>query len=170
MDDQVHDGDARLAADGLDSRAASVSTTGDGHVLDSGESRGPLMSGISTGFVRLLKESYGRGPEKARTTYDGDLVVVLMRGGFTRVEQTLLDAGRGDSVIQQRMDFQDVMREKFNEVIEHHTGRKVIAFMSGSHQDPDLIAEVFVLEAPGRELLADAQAGDGDDGDGQPAS
>ena len=32
-------------------------------------------------------------------------------------------------------------------VIEGETGRKVVAFMSGSHQDPDLLAEVFVLEA-----------------------
>ena len=37
----------------------------------------------------------------------------LLRGGFSRVEQTLLEGGRGASVIQQRMEFQDVMRERF---------------------------------------------------------
>ena len=120
---------------------------------------GNVLAGISNDVVRLLKEFYGKGPTRARTTYDGDLVVVLMRGGFTRVEQTLLDAGRGDSVIQQRMDFQEVMRERFNGVIERHTGREVIASMSGSHQDPDMVAELFVLR-PEAELLADAQAGD----------
>jgi len=26
------------------------------------------------------------------------------------------------------------------------TGRKVVAFMSGSHQNPDLLVEIFVLE------------------------
>jgi len=120
------------------------------------------MSEISTSIVKLLKEYYGKGPERVRTTWDGDLVVVLMRGGFTRVEQTLLDAGRGHSVIQQRMDFQDVMRTKFNEVIEQNIGRKVVAFMSGSHQEPDLIAEVFVLASDNGEILGDAHAGDSD--------
>ena len=31
-------------------------------------------------------------------------------------------------------------------MIEELTGRKVIAFMNASHQDPDLSAELFVLE------------------------
>ena len=125
-------------------------------------SRGDVLTAISTAFVQLLKEYYGKGPDQARTTYDGDLVVVLMRGGYNRVEQTLRDAGRGDSVIQQRMDFQNVMRTKFNAVIEEHTGREVMGFMSGSHQDPDLIAEIFILR-PASDLLADAQAGDNGD-------
>jgi uncharacterized protein YbcI len=104
-------------------------------------------------MVQLHKEFYGRGPEKAKTYYNGDLVVVLMRGGFTRVEETLLREGRGASVIQQRADFQDVMLTRFTEVIEEETQRKVVAMMSGSHQHPDLLAEVFVLEST--DLLLD---------------
>ena len=50
-------------------------------------------------------------------------MVCLLRGGFSRVEQTLLEGGRGPSVIQQRMDFQDLMRERFERVIEDATGR-----------------------------------------------
>jgi uncharacterized protein YbcI len=72
-------------------------------------------------------------------------VVCLLRGGFSRVEQTLLAGGRGSSVIQQRMDFQDLMRERFESVIEHATGRRVIGFMSGNQQDPDIMCEVFIL-------------------------
>ena len=60
----------------------------------------------------------------------------LLRGGFTRVEQTLLAGGRGSSVIQQRMEFQELMRERFTAVIEDATGRQVIGFMSGNQQDP----------------------------------
>jgi len=108
-----------------------------------GDSRG----NISRRIVQLHKEFYGRGPEKAKTYVVGDLVVVLMRGGFTRVEETLLQEGRGDSVIQQRSDFQDVMVDRFSEVIEEETGRKVVAMMSGSHQHPDLLGEIFVLES-----------------------
>jgi len=101
---------------------------------------------ISRRIVQLHKEYYGKGPDKAKTYLDGDAVLVILRGGFTRVEQTLLDEGHGRAVIEQRMQFQEVMRDRFMEVIEGETGRKVVAFMSGSHQDPDLLAEVFVLE------------------------
>jgi len=67
------------------------------------------------------------------------------RGTFTPVEQTLLNGGHGDAVIRQRMVFQDVMRERFEKVVEDATGRKVIGFMSGNQQEPDMICEVFVL-------------------------
>ena len=77
--------------------------------------------------------------------YHDDLVVCLLRGGFTRVEQTLLEGGRTSAVIQQRMEFQEVMRERFVAVIEEATGRRVVGFMSGNQQDPDMICEVFVL-------------------------
>jgi uncharacterized protein YbcI len=98
-------------------------------------------------MVQLHKEFYGRGPEKAKTYYSGDLVIVLMRGGFTRVEETLLQEGRGQSVLQQRADFQEVMVERFTKVIEEEVGRKVVAMMNGTHQHPDLLAEIFVLES-----------------------
>jgi uncharacterized protein YbcI len=104
-----------------------------------------VLTAISDGMVALLKEYYGRGPTQAKTYYQDDLVVCLLRGGFTRVEQTLLDGGRGHAVIQQRIEFQEVMRERFEAVIEHATGRHVIGFMSGNQQDPDMICEVFVL-------------------------
>jgi uncharacterized protein YbcI len=106
---------------------------------------GDILTVISEGMVALLKEYYGRGPTQAKTYYQDDLVVCLMRGGFTRVEQTLFEGGHGDDVIRQRMVFQDVMRHRFEQVVESATGRKVIGFMSGNQQDPDMICEVFVL-------------------------
>ena len=123
------------AADAPDLDAASVNTVS-----------GDVRSQISDGLVALLKEFYGRGPERTKTYLSGDLVVCLLRGGFTRVEQTLLDGGHGDDVIKQRMAFQQVMRKRFEAVVEDATGRKVIGFMSGNQQDPDMICEVFILE------------------------
>jgi uncharacterized protein YbcI len=107
--------------------------------------RGEILTAISDGMVALLKEFYGRGPTRAKTYYEDDLVVCLLRGGFTRVEKTLLDGGRGHAVIEQRMAFQEVMRARFEDVIEQATGRRVIGFMSGNQQDPDMICEVFIL-------------------------
>jgi uncharacterized protein YbcI len=106
---------------------------------------GDVRTAISDGMVALLKEFYGVGPTQAKTYYFDDLVVCLLRGGFTRVEQTLLEAGRGPAVIQQRMEFQQIMRPRFVEVVERATRRDVVAFMSGSQQDPDMLCETFVL-------------------------
>jgi uncharacterized protein YbcI len=106
---------------------------------------GDVLTAVSDGMVALLKEFYGRGPTQTKTYYHDDLVVCVLRGGFTRVEQTLLEGGRGHAVIAQRMEFQEVMRERFTAVIEHATGRPVIGFMSGNQQRPDMICEVFVL-------------------------
>jgi uncharacterized protein YbcI len=124
-----------------------------------------VLTAISEGMVGLLKEYYGRGPTRTKTFYDDDLVVCLLRGGFSRVEQTLLEGGRGASVIQQRMDFQDLMRERFNAVIEAATGRKVIGFMSGNQQDPDIMCEVFILSGTDlvdHEIRDGARSSEGD--------
>ena len=107
---------------------------------------GDVRTAISDGIVALLKEFYGRGPDRTKTYVNGDLVVCLLRGGFTRVEQTLRDGGHGDDVIRQRMAFQDVMRERFCDVVETATGRRVIGFMSGNQQGPDIMCEVFILD------------------------
>jgi uncharacterized protein YbcI len=109
--------------------------------LDAGAAR----TAISNGMVGLLKDYYGVGPTQAKTYYHDDLVVCLLRGGFTRVERTLLEGGRTAAVIQQRMEFQEVMRPRFVAVIEEATGRDVVGFMSGNQQAPDMICEVFVL-------------------------
>lgn len=119
---------------------------------------GHVLSAISNGMVALLKEYYGKGPTRAKSYYQDDLVVCVLRGGFSRVEQTLLDGGRGSAVIQQRMEFQELMRDRFVEVIERVVNRPVIGFMSGNQQGPDLMCEVFIL---GPSDLVEDQLGEG---------
>lgn len=117
----------------------------DGVALPTAATHGEVLTAISDGMVGLIREFYGRGPTRTKSYYQDDLVVCVLRGGFSRVEQTLLDGGRGAAVIEQRMEFQDVMRSRFTDVIEQATGRPVIGFMSGNQQSPDLMCEVFVL-------------------------
>jgi uncharacterized protein YbcI len=125
------------------------------------KAHGEILTAISDGMVALLKEYYGVGPTQAKTYYQDDLVVCVLRGGFTRVEQTLLAGDRGRAVIEQRMAFQEVMRQRFEAVVQHATGRGVIGFMSGNQQDPDMICEVFVLSPT--DLIDDAEIGEADD-------
>ena len=109
------------------------------------QNHGDVLTAISDGMVALLKEFYGRGPTRTKSYFEDDLVVCVLRGGFSRVEQTLLEGGRSTAVIQQRMEFQEVMRDRFTGVIEDATGRPVIGFMSGNQQHPDMMCEVFIL-------------------------
>jgi uncharacterized protein YbcI len=66
------------------------------HVIQGAPStHGDVLTAISDGMVALLKEFYGRGPTRAKSYYQDDLVVCVLRGGFSRVEETLLEGGRG---------------------------------------------------------------------------
>jgi uncharacterized protein YbcI len=114
-------------------------------VQDPPQAHGDVLTAISDGMVALLKEFYGHGPSRTKSYYADDLVVCVLRGGFSRVEQTLLEGGRGAAVIDQRIAFQDLMRQRFEAVIESATGRRVIGFMSGNQQHPDMMCEVFIL-------------------------
>ncbi len=115
------------------------------------------LAAISRRIVGLLKEHYGKGPTKARTYYSGDLLVVLLSGGYTQAEKTLIEDGRSRAVMELRAELQEVMNERFRQVIEEELHREVVAFMSAGHHDPDYNAEVFVL-AP--RDAAEAQGGE----------
>jgi uncharacterized protein YbcI len=110
---------------------------------------GHLLAAISTAFVGILRENYGRGPMKAKTYALDDLIVVVMRGsGFTALEQTIMDSGEPDRVIAMREDFQRVMADRYKQTIYELTGRNVVAFLSQAHVDPDITLEVFFMDGP----------------------
>lgn len=107
---------------------------------------GELLAAISNAMVRLRKEYAGKGPTQAKTYWAGDdMLIVLMGGGYTAAEETLYQEGRGDAVRDSRQAFQEVLEGRMREIIGDMTGREVVAFMSASHQSPDLALEVFVL-------------------------
>jgi uncharacterized protein YbcI len=104
------------------------------------------LASISESLVTLHREYYGKGPTKAKTFLVNDTVLCLLKGGFTVVEKTLIANGRQQAVHDIRHSFQAAMEEKFTAVVEDALGRKVIAYMSQVHNDPDISAELFVLE------------------------
>jgi uncharacterized protein YbcI len=108
---------------------------------------GSTLAAISRRIVGLVKEHYGKGPSHARTYHWDDLVVVMLDGGYTSVEKTLLEHGHEKEVADQRAAFQAAMRPQFKRVVEEEMRRQVTAFMSMTHADPDLSVELFVLAA-----------------------
>jgi len=110
---------------------------------------GKLLAAISNSIVSIVREHYGRGPMKAKTYAIDDLVVVVMRGsGFTPLEQTIMDDDGADRVVAMRHDFQRVMADRYRETIERLTGRKVTAFLSQAHVEPDITIEIFFVDGP----------------------
>ena len=112
-------------------------------------SGGRLLAAISTSIVGILREHYGRGPMKAKTYALDDIIVVVMRGsGFTPLEQTIMDSGHPNRVVDMRHEFQHMVTDRFTETIERLTDRKVLAFLSQAHVDPDITIEIFFVDAP----------------------
>jgi uncharacterized protein YbcI len=101
---------------------------------------------ISTSAVQLLHEYTGRGPTKAKTLVNDNVVTILLADTLTKGERKLVENGHSDRVIDLRHDYQLVMREDLVALVEGQLDRRVIAFMSQNHIDPDLAVEVFVLE------------------------
>jgi uncharacterized protein YbcI len=117
--------------------------------MDEKLSGGHLLSAISNSIVRILRERYGRGPMKAKTYVLDDIIVVVLRaGGFTAAEQTMIDSGEPERVIAMREDFQRVMAKDYTDTIERLTDRKVLAFLSNAHVEPEVTIEVFFVDRP----------------------
>lgn len=110
------------------------------------QSVGDMRAKISKEIVQLQTEYYGRGPVRARTYIDDDLVVVVLEETFTRAEKTLFERGEVDAIQDIRRRFQRHMADSFTKVIEDATGRRVRAFLSDTDVDADVSVETFLLE------------------------
>jgi uncharacterized protein YbcI len=124
---------------------------------------GRLLSEITNRIVAFMREHYGRGPIKAKTYVLDNLIVCVLSNGFTAIERTMMEGGEPQRVLEMRRDFQRMMKERYSQMIEELTGRKVLAFLSQAHVEPDLTVEMFLLDAavPGFGSLELVDPGDG---------
>jgi uncharacterized protein YbcI len=132
-------------------------------------SSGVMTAAISNSMVGLLHRYTGRGPTRARTTIDENIIVCVMGATLTKGEQTLVQDGKAEVVLHSRRAFQDTMQNDAIRAVQELSGRRVVAFMSNNHIDPDLAVEVFILDPAGSDLLEDQRVdGHGPDLDGGP--
>ena len=108
--------------------------------------RSSVSANISRSAVQILAEYTGRGPTTAHTVINRDVILILMGDTLTKGERSLAAMGMAEHVLETRRNYQRAMKEELVGVVEEHSGRKVVAFLSENHIDPDLAAEVFVLE------------------------
>jgi uncharacterized protein YbcI len=105
-----------------------------------------LLSRISTEVVRTLKDSFGKGPLKAKSYMLDDFLVVVMRGGVTVAEQTMLDRDHADLVREFRQTYQNEMGDELVAKIEVLTGRKVLNYQSQILFEPHIVVEMFFFD------------------------
>ncbi|HEY7074978.1 MAG TPA: Na-translocating system protein MpsC family protein [Solirubrobacteraceae bacterium] len=114
-------------------------------VVEPPERQGSLRSALANAMVTLFKTHYGRGPDAAKAYIEDDYVFVVLEGGLTRNEQTLLEDGKEDVVRNYRLEFQETVSEMATGAVEELTGRKVIGYHSQIVFHPVRGFEIFVL-------------------------
>jgi uncharacterized protein YbcI len=110
-----------------------------------GQATGSLRSALANAMVGLKKRYYGRGPEAAKAYVEDDYIFVVMEGGLTRNEETLLASGKEDLVRQYRLAFQETVSASAMGAVEELTGRRVVGYHSQVVFHPMRAFEIFVL-------------------------
>jgi uncharacterized protein YbcI len=109
---------------------------------------GALNAAIARAVVRYYAEMLGRGPTKAQAFHHDNIIIVVLEDTMTKADRGLVAAGRGDAVLNTKRAVQEALEPYLRSAIERLSGCKVRAFMSTNHLEPDLVAEVFVLDRP----------------------
>lgn len=109
---------------------------------------GELNAAVTSALVGIHSEYLGHGPTTASTFHHGNVLVTLMHGVLTNAEKSLARSDRAHVVNNIRQLFQETMEADSRAAVEKLTGREVVACISGNHIDPDIAAEVFILDAP----------------------
>jgi uncharacterized protein YbcI len=121
--------------------------TGDAPEHEEGQT---LLARISAEMVRAQKQFFGKGPTQAKSYFVDDMLIIVMKGGMTTAEKTMLEFGRSDQVRDFRQAFENHMAERLMGTIEELTGRKVVTYQSQVLFDPDRVVEMFVFDAGAR--------------------
>jgi len=106
-----------------------------------------LLSRISNEMVQAQKRYYGRGPTQAKSYILDDFVLVVMRGGMTVAEQTMLDFNRGDLVRSFRQELEAIVSDRLVETVQALTGRSIGNHQTQIYFDPHIVVEMFFFEA-----------------------
>ncbi|MFL5862803.1 MAG: Na-translocating system protein MpsC family protein [Solirubrobacteraceae bacterium] len=105
-----------------------------------------LLAEINDRLTQLIREHYGRGPVKAKTYILDNLIISVLRDGFIALERTMMESGEPERVLDMRREYERLMKTRYSEMIEDLTGRKVLAFLSQTHLEPDLTVEMFLMD------------------------
>ena len=122
---------------------AELISAGEGTAV---EPPGSMRAALANAMVGVKKELYGKGPERAKAYINDEYVFVVLEGGLTKNEETLLAAGQEELVRTYRLRFQEAVAATATTAVEEITGRRVIGYHSQIVFDPARAFEIFVLD------------------------
>jgi uncharacterized protein YbcI len=106
----------------------------------------PLLE-VANVIVHLYKETFGRGPTKARAMFSGsDTLVVVLQDVMTVAERQLMALGEHSRVREQRLLLQLALEDRKRFEVQRILKRRVLACVSGADPDRNLAVEFFNLE------------------------
>jgi uncharacterized protein YbcI len=109
---------------------------------------GELNAAVTREVIRVQSESQGRGPKKAFSFHNGNVLITVLEEVLTPAERKLAANGEGEAVLNMRRLYQRSMVPELRASIEAVTGRQVVASMSDNHVEPDMAVEIFILDQP----------------------
>lgn len=118
------------------------------------------LNDIAREVVAAYKKAFGKGPENARASFLDDMLIVVIKGGITAAERTMLRHGHDESVREIRRVMELEMVAPLSEMVGQITGREVIGYGSQIMFEPDRVVAFFVFddtleESRSRPLAAD---------------
>jgi uncharacterized protein YbcI len=111
--------------------------------------QGALLSELSNEMVRIQKKFWGRGAVEAKSYLFDDFLLIVMRGGLTVAEESMLAKGHQDEVRAFRQTWQNDMRPILTAMVQERTGRHVVNYQSQVMFDPDVVVEMFMFGRDG---------------------
>ena len=97
---------------------------------DDPQDGGQLLARISNEIVGAQKRYWGKGPDSAKSYMFDDMLFVVMHGGLTTAEKSMLAFGQADHVRQYRQVFENEMTSRMTGIIEDLTDREVVNYQS----------------------------------------
>ncbi|MFE4046772.1 DUF2294 domain-containing protein [Priestia sp. YIM B13490] len=112
-----------------------------------GQSKKKLETELSEAFIKFQRELIGRGPQEAKTYIVEDMILLRFKGVLTVEEKHLInhDVGKG-LVKKMRQVLREMYSEDFKEIVEKHTGCKVLSSHSDTSTKTGERIEVFVMD------------------------
>jgi uncharacterized protein YbcI len=111
-------------------------------------SGGELNAAVTREVIRIQSKSHGRGPKKAFSFYNGNVLITVLEDVLTPAERNLAGSGETEAILSMRDLHQRSMAPELKKSIEAITDRQVTALMSDTHIEPDMAVEIFILDRP----------------------
>jgi uncharacterized protein YbcI len=113
-----------------------------------------LEADLSESFIKLQRDLIGRGPQETKTYIVQDMVIVRFKGVLTVEERHLVDHEKGKILVKQmRQVLREMYSRNFEEIVEQHTGCKVLSSHSDISTKTGERIEVFVVDKDLEKLL-----------------